>query len=191
MPFSPNELIIWTYVWTEDRVHPDESFRENRIIQFIKIENVRKVFDLELDNVWKYYFLHSDNNEANFSLKKYNIWDKIIAIANYNNWNLEDYFAVYEIGKLVKINGNLEIIDSEWTKKDWWKSLWWCGNHKPNNVMNKRDLLKKLDYLNLNNIESIKNEKFLNIFYIFWIILFSILLIFSIILKKRKTKNKA
>lgn len=146
MPFFPNELLIWTFEWVENRVHPDKSFREWRNIQFIKVSDVKK----PLDNYWeigKYYFLHSDNNDVDFDVNKYKKWDQVIMISNYNNWNYEDYFAVYQIGKLIrKKNEELDIVDTQWNFKDWWKSLWQCWNYKPDDVMDKKDLLYQVAY---------------------------------------------
>lgn len=147
MPFSPAEIIIWTYEWKETRIHPDKNFREWRNIEFIKISNTKKPFWANYNKIWKYYFLHSDNNDVNFDLNNYKIWDSIIMISNYNNWNYEDYFAVYEIGKLArKTDWKLDIIDMQWVKKDWWKAMWQCWNYKPEWVMNKNKLLSDLEY---------------------------------------------
>ncbi len=184
IPFSPQELIIATYNWKEERIHPDENFREWRKIQFIKLGNVKKPFAESYNKKGKYYFLHSDNDNINFDLKNYQIWDQIIAISDYNNWNFDEYFAVYEIGKLVYKNWNYEIQNSQWNMKKWWKNLWQCWNYKPENVMDEKQLLQEIaSYIDIwVSKQDIKNsDKFLYII-IFWFIFLSLSLVF--ILKK-------
>lgn len=147
MPPSPSEIIVWTYEWKEDIIHPDENFREWRNIDFIKITDTKKPFWRNYSKLWKYYFLHSDNNDVNFDLSNYKKWDQIIILSDYNNWNYEEYFAVYKIWKLVRdINWELDIVDTKWLSKDWWKSMWWCWNYKDESVMNKEELLNWVAY---------------------------------------------
>ncbi len=139
MPHSPSNLVTWIYEGVEYKKHPDWSTQ-----QFIKLKDITKPLAWNYTKIWKYYYLHSDDNQAIFMMNNYFPWDNIIAIADYNNWDYEDYFAVYEIGKIVSVNGKLDIRDNQWTIKNWWKKLWWCWNYRPNNVMDERELLDKI-----------------------------------------------
>ena len=139
MPHSPANLITWIYEGIEIKKHPDWS-----TLQFIKLKDVKKPFAWDYTKLWKYYFLHSDYNKSKFNMDKYIPWDHIIAISDYNNWAYEEYFAVYEIGKLVLLNNKIVIDEKQWTIKNWWKNLWWCWKYNSDNVMSERDLLNKI-----------------------------------------------
>ena len=176
MPHSPANLITWIYEGIETKKHPNWS-----ILQFIKLKDVKKPFALDYTKLWKYYFLHSDNNDADFSMKNYKNWDQIIAIADYNDWSYEDYFAVYEIGKLELLKDKLVIYEKQWTIKNWWKNLWWCWNHRPNNVMDEKDLLKEISgyidiWISNDNLKNIDRKIY---FIIFWFIFLVIILLLS------------
>jgi hypothetical protein len=139
IPHSTANLIIWIYEGIETKKHPDWS-----TLQFIKLKDVSKPFAWNYPKLWKYYFLHSDDNQAKYNMDKYIQWDLIVAIADSNNWSYEDYFAVYEIGKIVSVNEKVDIQEKQWTIKNWWKNLWWCWNFKPDEAMSEQKLLEEL-----------------------------------------------
>ncbi len=141
MPFSPNQIIIWTFEWIETKLHPN-----GESLDFIDISDAKKPIAWNYRKTWRYYFVAQDNYRK-FSFSEYKKWDPIIMIADYNNGEYEEYFAVYEIWKLIReSDGTLNITNEQWYTKDWWKSLWRCGNYKPDNVMDKQDLLNQIAY---------------------------------------------
>lgn len=144
IPHSTERIIIWTYNWIKKWTHPDLK----TIVQYLDVSDLRSPLSKYNKKIWKYYYLHSDDEEIKSSMlmKDYNPWDFIIMVADYNDWAYEEYFAVYELGKLVNINWKLDIVDEIGTLKDWWKNMWQCGNYKDDNAMNKQELLDKLAY---------------------------------------------
>lgn len=144
MPFSYNLITVWVFEWIEKKIHPYEWEMD-----FIYFSDIKKPFPVEYLNTWKYYYLSTYYRK--FDLSNYKKWDLIITITDSTNWSYEDYFSVYEIWKLVlNTKGELDIIDPQWYIKDRSKTFWQCGNYKPDNVMDKDDLLYKVsDYLNI------------------------------------------
>ncbi len=141
MPFSPSEIIIGIFEWTHMETHPNW-----KKLEFIDISNTKKPLAGEYSKIWKYFFVASDNNRK-ISFSNYKKWDPIIIIADYNDWTYEDYFAIYEIWRLTRtIDNSLDIVDTEWYIKDWWKSMWQCGNFRPDNLMTKQELLNQITY---------------------------------------------
>ena len=147
IPYSPNEIIIWVYQWEFWCKNPED----NSTRHCIALAGIIKPFWLKDSKFGEFYFLqkygHADYEE-NFDLRWYNTGDTIITIASANNWNYEKYFAVSEIAKLIWSGSNMQIVDKQWSIMDWWKKLWQCGNFRPDDVMNERDLITKLSKIN-------------------------------------------
>lgn len=167
MPFSYSEIIIGTYEWTEIKTHP--SWNK---LDFIYISNTKKPLVWNYNKIWKYYFVAHDNDRR-FSFSNYKRWDLVIMIADSNNWNYEDYFAVYELGKLVrKTNWELDIVNMQWYIKDWGKSMWQCWSFKPDDVMDKEKLLYKISYFLDVWVPLYQEKMSINFILISWFFLF-------------------
>lgn len=76
MPFTPNQIVIWTFEWTETKNHPNwES------LDFINISNTKKPLAENYTKIGKYFFIAHDNE---YWLWEYNLDD------DYPNWCIEN-----------------------------------------------------------------------------------------------------
>lgn len=138
-PFTTNNIIIWKYNWKIKWTLPYEwgSKWKN---QFIYIKNIERPFSKATQKKWKYYFV----NDSRVNLDTYNKWDFIIAIADYINWDFEDYFSVPEMWKIsCRNNDDFYIEKREWMIRWFGKDIWACWP-VPEYILSERQILKKI-----------------------------------------------
>lgn len=137
-PFSPNLITVWEYNWTYEKEFPYEiSWRKI----FVNLDNKEKIFWNNYLDFGKYYYVNTDR----INIDKYKKWDLLIAVADYNNWDFEEYFEIYEVWKISCKNDDEFFIEyKEWKKTSFWKEMWYCWNYEPEDVMSEEELLGKI-----------------------------------------------
>lgn len=140
MPNSPESIVVWEYNWIIEKEFPYERY-EKWEYQFVDFINEEKPFSKSYMKLWKYYYIDT----SRIDLKDFNRWDLVITISDYDNWNYEDYFGIFEIWKIsCKNKDEFFIENKQWAINKFWKEMWQCGNYRPDNVMSEEELLEKI-----------------------------------------------
>ncbi|MCP4523605.1 MAG: hypothetical protein GY828_05310 [Candidatus Gracilibacteria bacterium] len=137
-PFTTNQIIVGKYNGLMDKIVPE---REGKF-QFIDYKNTEKLFSKFHIGVGEYYFVDTKR----IDLSGFKKGDIIISISDYDDGFHEEYYTIYEMGKVTcSPNNEIKIENREGKIKEFGKKIWTCPSEAPDYILSEKEILKKIN----------------------------------------------